>query len=141
MEIVIKISDEQLAQSGMDKSALIKEITDRLEGDSYCDFNLPHYGIAIVPRGAIKVPGFILTQWDDCNKVQRYFHSVVEMPQFGHTTVCPYTLEFDLPQGLDAKSAALKSIKTQQAALEMEFANKQKALELRLQEITDKPAD
>jgi len=92
-------------------------------------------------RGAMRVPGFILTQWDDFNQKQRYFHSVVEMPEFGHTTVCPYTLEFDLPEGIDAKTAALEGIKTQQAALAADFAAKQQALELRLQEITGKPAD
>ena len=91
------------------------------------------------PRGAMRVPGFILSQWDTFNGQQRYIFSVVEMPDVGYATVCPYTLEFDLPQGVDAKAAALDGIKTQQAALERDFAAKQQALELRRQEITGKP--
>ena len=149
MDIAIKVKPKELAESGMDESSLLEEIIDRLEGDSDCKSSLPGYGVTIVQLAAMevseqmpqrctmKVPGFILTHWDDISKKQCYFFSAVEMPQYGHTTVCPYTLEFDLPEGRDAKTAALEGIKTQQAALEIDFAVKKQALELRMQTLME----
>ena len=137
MEIVIKISDEHLAQSGMDEKSLLQTMERHIDRISDAVGNIP-ITVSMAPRGAMRVPGFILTQWDSFNQTQRYIFSPVEMPQFGHSTVCPYTLEFNLPQGLDEKSSAIEGIRKQQEALEKDFTEKKQALELRMQSLMEK---
>ena len=88
------------------------------------------------PRGAMNLEGFVFSQWCSIFKKTEYnFFKSAEMAKHGHTLICPYTIEFDLPPDFNAVSSAVAEIKAEQSVLHKEFAKKNQVFESQLQDL------
>lgn len=78
----------------------------------------------------ISISGFIhaipATEWDTGTDVvdgHRMTFSVFDdMSDHGWVEVCPYTLEFSLPEGWDPRAQQIEALKAQKEKLKREFA-------------------
>lgn len=130
MEIVIKISDEELSQLGSSEDQILQVVASHLK-----DIIAVPIAVSMAPRGAIRVPGFIMSKWDAFNKRDVYDFITCDMRKYGYTMICPYTLEFDLPPTYNAISAAVDGLRAQQSVIREEFEVKNQAFESQIKDL------
>lgn len=99
----------------------------------------------------ISIPGFIHAkpayEWEDDSDVvdghRMSYSSIEDMSEYGYVTVCPHTLEFDMPEGWDPRAQQIEALKAQKEKLHREFSESVMRIDAqisRLQAIEYSPA-
>lgn len=78
----------------------------------------------------VTIPGFIqakpANEWDDSANVidghELVFMLHGDMKDYGYVQVCPYTIEFEMPEGWDPRAQQIEALRAKKEELQREFS-------------------
>lgn len=83
----------------------------------------------------IKIEGFIASNWCPYTKKANYHFVTCDMTSQGWTMICPYELEFELPEGHSEVACAVAGLRVQQNSVRAKFQEENQLFESQISDL------